>query len=114
MRCWGKQGGTTSAQMREMVCRARRVQAERYRGTEIRWNSMLGVKELDLYCKLGKEEKKLMEKAFHSLGLTARTYHKILKTARTIADLEGEEQVQASHLSEAVGYRMLNKKYWGR
>lgn len=110
----GKTGGTTSAQMREMVCRARRVQAERYRGTEIRWNSMLGVKELDLYCKLGREEKKLMEKAFHSLGLTARTYHKILKTARTIADLEGEEQVQASHLSEAVGYRMLNKKYWGR
>jgi magnesium chelatase family protein len=55
-----------------------------------------------------------MKQAFSRLGLTARTYHKILKVARTIADLDGEEQIQAKHLKEAVGYRTFDKKYWGR
>jgi magnesium chelatase family protein len=55
-----------------------------------------------------------MKQAFTNLSLTARSYHKILKVARTIADLEGEEKIQAAHLAEAVGYRTLDKKYWGR
>ena len=55
-----------------------------------------------------------MRQAFSRLGLTARTYHKILKVARTIADLEGEAQILEKHLKEAVGYRALDKKYWGR
>ena len=63
---------------------------------------------------LGEAEEKLMKQAFSRLGLTARTYHKILKVARTIADLDGEEQIQAKHLKEAVGYRTFDKKYWGR
>lgn len=55
-----------------------------------------------------------MRKAFVSLGLTARTYHKILKVARTIADLDASEKIGENHLKEAIGYRMLDKKYWGR
>ena len=60
------------------------------------------------------KEEKLMRCAFSTMNLTARTYHKVLKVARTIADLDGEEQIGCSHLKEALGYRMLDKKYWGR
>lgn len=55
-----------------------------------------------------------MQKAFSSLSLTARTYHKILKVARTIADLEGEQDILEGHIMEAIGYRTIDKKYWGR
>ena len=55
-----------------------------------------------------------MKKAFTNLSLTARTYHKILRVSRTIADLEGEENISAEHIKEAIGYRTLDKKYWGR
>ena len=57
---------------------------------------------------------KLMEQAFSAMKLTARAYHKIIRTARTIADLEGEEQIKAVHLKEALGYRTVDRKYWGR
>ena len=104
----------TSEAVRARVCRAREIQSRRYEGTEITTNAMLGVKEIEHYCMLDKEGGLLMKRAFTSLGLTARTYHKILKVARTIADLEGEERVLTSHLKEAVGYRTIDKKYWGR
>ena len=55
-----------------------------------------------------------MKRAFSALGLTARTYHKILRVARTIADMDGEDQIRTSHIKEAIGYRSLDKKYWGR
>lgn len=104
----------SSKDIRERVCEARKRQRERYEGTGIRSNAMLGVKELDIYCELGKEEEALMQQAYTVLGLTARTYHKILKVARTIADLDGEEKINTDHIKEAVGYRTLDKKYWGR
>ena len=104
----------TSAQVRERVCRAREVQNRRYRGTGILTNAMLGVRETNQWCVLGEAEESLMKQAFSRLGLTARTYHKILKVARTIADLDGEEQIREKHLKEAVGYRTFDKKYWGR
>ena len=75
---------------------------------------MLEGKELEKHCRLGREEERLMEQAFTALGLTARTYHKILKVARTIADLDGDEEIRCFHLQEAVGYRTMDKKYWGR
>lgn len=77
-------------------------------------NSMLGVNELKEFCRLGRGEELLMRKAFVSLGLTARTYHKVLKVARTIADLDGSEGIREPHLKEAIGYRTMDKKYWGR
>ena len=104
----------SSAQIRKRVCRVRETQKERYRGTEITVNGMLDEKGLKRYCALGAEEKRLMEQAFSVMELTARGYHRILKTARTIADLEGEEQIRENHLKEALGYRMVDKKYWAR
>ncbi len=109
-----KEKEETSAEIRARVIEARRIQSLRYQGKSILSNSMLGVKELEQYCGLDKEGELLMKKAFAVLGLTARTYHKILKVARTIADLDEEERILASHLKEAIGYRTLDKKYWGR
>lgn len=103
-----------SAKIRARVCKAREIQNKRYAGTHIISNAMLGVKELDIYCCLGRAESKLMEQAFSALGLTARTYHKILKVARTIADLDGSGKIQEKHIKEAIGYRTMDKKYWGR
>lgn len=104
----------TSAQIRARVCEARQRQKERYQDTEIRSNAALGVKELERYCALGAEAQILMEQAYSALGLTARTYHKILKVARTIADLDGSGEIKTGHIKEAIGYRTLDKKYWGR
>lgn len=104
----------SSADIRERVCAARERQKNRYAGTGIRSNALLGVKELEIYCALGTEEEKLMKQAYTVLGLTARTYHKILKVARTIADLDGMENINTAHIKEAVSYRTLDKKYWGR
>ena len=104
----------SSKTIRERVCKVRAIQEERYRGTGIMTNAMLTVKELDTYCTLGKEEEELMKKAFTNMSLTARTYHKILRVARTIADLEGKENITTEHIKEAIGYRTIDKKYWGR
>jgi magnesium chelatase family protein len=110
----GSKEQESSAQIRERVCRAREIQNKRYQGTDIQSNAMLGVKEIQTFCMLGEAEEKLMQQAFVKLSLTARTYHKILKVARTIADLEGSEQICLSHIKEAIGYRTMDKKYWGR
>ncbi|HJB00971.1 MAG TPA: YifB family Mg chelatase-like AAA ATPase [Candidatus Mediterraneibacter merdavium] len=103
-----------SAQIRKRICRVRKVQKERYRETGITVNAMLDEKGLKRYCALENDARALMEQAFSVMGLTARGYHRILKTARTIADLEGEEQIRENHLKEALGYRMVDKKYWTR
>ena len=66
------------------------------------------------YCELDSGEEKLMGQAYDVLHLTARSYHRILKVARTIADLDNSEQIKMEHLQEAIGYRTLDKKYWGR
>ena len=104
----------TSAEIRNRVCTARKIQEQRYEGTDIRTNSGIGVRQMEKFCQIGEKEEKLMRCAFSTMNLTARTYHKVLKVARTIADLDGEEQIGCSHLKEALGYRMLDKKYWGR
>ena len=103
-----------SAAIRERVCRAREIQTLRYQGSKINSNAMLSGGEAEKYCVLGEREERMMKQAFSTLGLTARTYHKILKVARTIADLAGAEKIDAVHLQEAIGYRALDKKYWGR
>ncbi len=107
-------GGETSEVIRERVCIAREIQKKRYEGTGMITNAMLSVQALQSYCVLGEKEECLLKRAFVSLELTARTYHKILKVARTIADLDGEETIQERHLKEAISYRMIDKKYWGR
>lgn len=110
----GKGSRETSAQIRSRVCKAKEIQVKRFQGKKIGSNAAMDVKDIEKYCNLGKKEKQLLKDAYTILGLTARSYHKILKVARTIADLEGEEGILLSHIKEAIGYRTLDKKYWGR
>lgn len=104
----------SSKQIRDRVIKARLLQQKRYEGTGILTNSMLGVKELEKFCHLREEERGLMKQAFEALNLTARTYHKILRVARTIADMDGRESIESADLKEAISYRTVDKKYWGR
>lgn len=110
----GRGEAEESSVIRERVCHAREIQKNRYREEKFLVNAHLGVRELEKYCVLGKEEDDLMRKAFAQYHLTARTYHKVLKTARTIADLATEERIRANHLREALSYRAMDQKYWGR
>ena len=105
--------GESSAVIRERVCRAREIQKERYKETDIKINAMLKSDDLKRFCVLGKEENELMERAYSVMGLTARAYHRVLKTARTIADMDGKRMISVKHLREALGYRMIDRKYWG-
>lgn len=104
----------SSSTIKERVCKARECQRIRYRNVDILSNSMIGSREIEQYCGLGKAEEALLKQAFSSLKLTARSVHKILRVARTIADLEGAEKIECHHLREAIGYRTIDKKYWGR
>ncbi len=107
-----KGGRETSAMIRERVMNGRLVQTERYKKDRIHFNSQLTTRMLQEYCVLGKKEEKLMEEAYIRLNLSARAYHRVLKVARTIADLEGSENIKEKHLSEAICYRSMDKKYW--
>lgn len=103
-----------SAVMRRNICTAREVQRQRYESRSFQVNAMLGVKEIKEYCRLSAACEKMMGQAFQIYGMTARTYHKVLKVARTIADLAGDKEINTVHLREAIGYRTIDKKYWGR
>lgn len=103
-----------SADIRDRVIRVREIQKERYKGKNIRSNAALRTEELNQYCVLGNREKMMMERAFSLMDLTARGYHRILRTARTIADLDGEERIRENHLREALSLRMIDEKYWRR
>jgi magnesium chelatase family protein len=103
----------TSKQIRDRVVSARKIQQKRYQGTKIFFNSMLTGRDIKKYCKLSSKDQKILEQAFESMNLSARAYHRILKVARTIADLDQSENIEKKHLCEAIGYRSLDKKYWG-
>ncbi len=103
-----------SASIRERINTARRLQLERYAGTRIRTNSQLTPSLLRRHCALSEDAQALMESAFDRLGLSARAYDRLLKVARTIADLDGCEKLRIEHLSEAIQYRSLDRKYWHR
>lgn len=104
-RLQNREKGMTSAQIRERVMAGRFLQKKRYEGTGIRFNADLGAGDMEEYCKLEKAEKELLQKLAKTMDLSARAYHKILKVARTIADLEGSDNIKKEHLSEAVCYR---------
>lgn len=103
----------SSCKIKERVNLAREIQLERYKKEGIYSNSQLTPKLQEKYCALGKEESKLLKQAFKYLNLSTRAYGRILKVARTIADLEQKEKIKASHIAEAIQYRSLDKKYWG-
>ncbi|MGF7144784.1 magnesium chelatase family protein [Anaerotaenia torta] len=106
-------GQEASAQIRRRVAGARRIQLERYHGEKIYFNSQLTPGLIKKYCKLEAREQSLLEEAFVKMNLSARAYHRILKVARTAADLEGSERITARHISEAICYRSIDRKYWG-
>lgn len=103
------QRGESSASMRKKVMMARKKQEMRYQGSRYRFNSELAVGDLEKYCYLEKAEKEMVEKLFGTLELSARAYHKLLKVARTIADLEQSERILKEHLMEAACYQTGNK-----
>lgn len=102
----------TSAKIKERVDKARKIQQNRYKELEIHSNSQLTPTLIEKYCKLGEKEKQILKKAFDTLGLSARAHDRILKVARTIADLDEKENIEISHITEAIQYRNLDKKYW--
>ena len=102
----------SSIEIKKRVDLARKIQQKRYEKDAIYTNSQLSPKLIEQYCKLNNESKKILELAFHRLGLSARAYGRILKVARTIADLEQNENIGTEHVAEAIQYRSLDKKYW--
>jgi len=102
-----------SEAIRARIVVARKIQQSRYKNCKIKANAHLGIRDMEVYCHLGSEEREIMQQAYEQLGLTARTYHKVLGVARTIADLEGAEEIQGKHLREALSYRTMDAKYWG-
>lgn len=103
----------SSQEIRNRVGIARQVQMNRYRGQNIYFNSQLTPKLLKKYCNLQTNEQNLLEEAFIKMNLSARAYHRILKVARTIADLDQSDQIGMKHISEAICYRGIDQKYWG-
>ena len=99
--------------IRARVNAARKIQNERYAGTGITCNAMLTPAMLQKYCVLTDGAKLLLKNAFEKMGLSARAYDRILKVARTIADLDESENIDAKHIAEALQYRSLDRKYWG-
>ena len=104
-------GAEGSADIRGRVMRARERQKLRFEGSGYRFNGDIEASCIDRYCGLGREEQGCMEQLYHSLRLSARAYHRILKVARTIADLDGKDRIDTEHLLEAASYRP-STEYW--
>ncbi len=95
----------SSKVIRQRVLRARDIQAERFEGTGLRFNSDMEARDIKKYCVLGSSEKRLVEQIFHRMDLSARSYHRMIKVARTIADLDGSRDICENHITEAACYR---------
>lgn len=106
------QGGLSSSEIRENIERAREIQRVRFKNTELLFNSEIPPSRLSEFCPLDKEAEVFLKGSFDNLGLSARAYDRIMKVARTVADLEGSEVILKKHISRAVQYRTLDRKYW--
>lgn len=103
--------GETSAAIRQRVQQARETQSARY-GIDM-CNADISPLQLKKYCRLNKEASDLLRAAFTNLKLSARAHNKIIKVARTLADLAGYADIQVGHVAEAIQYRGMERKYWG-
>ena len=103
--------GEGSAEIRKRVAKARKRQLERLKGKRIYCNAQMETREVKRYCQVGNEAKELLEMAVNRLGFSARAYTRVLKVARTIADLADEDSINAVHVSEAIQYRVLDKYF---
>ena len=101
-----------SSVIRKRVMAARQRQLQRFEGTNISFNSEMSPADIAKYCTLSGRERAYLERAFSSMDMSARAYHKVLRVARTIADIDGDENISMIHLTEALGYRGIDGKYW--
>lgn len=108
----GKEKGESSKTIRERVNRARAVQNKRFEGTDISCNAKMSPRATREYCILSEDAEKMLKNSFEAMGLSARAYDKILRIARTVADLDGSELIELPHIAEAIQYRSLDRKYW--
>jgi len=110
----GKRDGETSEVVAARIRQARGLQTERFQKLErsIFCNAQMGSRGMETCCRLDSPTQALLRKAIEKLGFSARAYSRILKVSRTIADLAGEANIQASHVSEAIQYRSLDRNYW--
>ncbi len=106
------ESGESSASIRERVNEARKIQIKRFKGTDISCNAKMTPALTRKYCVLSDAAAKTLELSFEKLGLSARAYDKILKVARTIADLDKSENIENKHIMEAIQYRSLDRKFW--
>lgn len=107
-----KDDGESSAAIKARVNKAREIQRKRFSGTGISCNAKMTPKMTKEYCVLEEDANALLKMSFEKLGLSARAYDKILRMARTIADLEGSDNIRINHIAEALQYRSLDRKYW--
>lgn len=107
-----KRKGEKSEDIRKRVLVAREIQNERYKDLPISYNAQIGSKELEQFCELDDASFDLIKMAMEKLNLSARAYDRILKVARTIADLEESENIVSHHISEAIQYRSLDREFW--
>jgi magnesium chelatase family protein len=103
-------GSVDSATMRARIAKARSVQAERYGDSGPHINSELSGSALEKHCRLSRPEHDFLEQAVKKLGLSARAYTRVLRIARTIADLDGAETLAVNHLAEAINYRSMDRQ----
>ena len=107
-----ERAGSSSSEMREPVMAARQLQTERFAGLTANYNAQMSSRQLRKFCKLNDECLTLLKVSVNEMGLSARAHDKVLRVARTIADLEGAAEINAAHLSEAINYRMLDRQMW--
>lgn len=112
LRSRGATGGESSEAIRERVIKARNVQLDRLQGEGVFSNSAMSSSQIRKFCALDQQSETLLERAMQRQGLSARAHDRILKVARTIADLDGAENISAVHLGEAINYRSLDRNYW--
>ncbi|MDP8257205.1 MAG: ATP-binding protein [Candidatus Alcyoniella australis] len=106
----GERRGEASSEVRARVNAARKVQAARFNGTNgVRCNAQMSPRMIENHCVLDERSKSLLANAFERLGMSARAHSRILKVGRTIADLDGSERIASHHLTEAIGYRSLDR-----
>jgi len=101
-----------SETIRSRVKKAREIQMERFIGTKLFSNAAMTPRDIKKYCQVDSDGEKLLKQAIHQLHISARAYHKILKVARTLADLTGKPNIEPTHLAEAIQYRSLDRGFW--
>ena len=107
-----KRDGESSQDIRKRVNNARRMQTERFRKTSIHTNAAMTAKHIKKFCETDEQSQQLLKQSIDELGISARAYHRIIKVARTIADLEESDKINSHHISEAIQYRTLDRNLW--